>query len=284
MGDCCSAKYLLQDKKATAEAPIEMFVLANDSGKQADKQAAPGGFSEHFVGRCLKKIAQKMLAVPLMGSSDRPRWLLCRGWMVDSNPNAHQSYNPGLLTPTMIHPRSTPTTSNRQEHMTIQSLTHTKTADSGHKNDLAQITRPRQTTTQTDAKKQADLMTKRLTNNTQATQGSNTDLQLITPPRQEISILERNPKRKRGSDDEYEEPPGKETHNTPESSRPKSDLSPITPPPQTTYCVLMGNDRSPDGWDQIPYRPGGWVLHQTPWSFGFDSQTRGTRENRRTLC
>jgi hypothetical protein len=40
--------------------------------------------------------------------------------------------------------------------------------------------------------------------------------------------------------------------------------------------------RSPDGWDQIPYRPGGWVLHQPPWSFGFDSQTRGTRENRRT--
>jgi hypothetical protein len=26
--------------------------------------------------------------------------------------------------------------------------------------------------------------------------------------------------------------------------------------------------RSPDGWDQIPYRPGGWVLHQPPWSFG----------------
>ena len=42
--------------------------------------------------------------------------------------------------------------------------------------------------------------------------------------------------------------------------------------------------RSPDGWDQIPYRPGGWVLHQTPWSFGFDSQTRGTKENRRPLC
>ena len=42
--------------------------------------------------------------------------------------------------------------------------------------------------------------------------------------------------------------------------------------------------RSPDGWDQIPYRPGGWVLHQPPWSFGFDSQTRGARENRRTLC
>jgi hypothetical protein len=39
--------------------------------------------------------------------------------------------------------------------------------------------------------------------------------------------------------------------------------------------------RSPGGLDQIPYRPGGWILHQPPWSFGFDSQTRGTRENRR---
>ena len=38
--------------------------------------------------------------------------------------------------------------------------------------------------------------------------------------------------------------------------------------------------RSPDGWDQIPRWAGGWVLHQSPWSFGFDSQTRGTRENR----
>ena len=35
---------------------------------------------------------------------------------------------------------------------------------------------------------------------------------------------------------------------------------------------------------QIPRWAGGWVLHQPPWSFGFDSQTRGTRENRRTLC
>jgi hypothetical protein len=33
----------------------------------------------------------------------------------------------------------------------------------------------------------------------------------------------------------------------------------------------------PGGW------AGGWVLHPPPWSFGFDSQTRGTRENRRTL-
>jgi hypothetical protein len=32
--------------------------------------------------------------------------------------------------------------------------------------------------------------------------------------------------------------------------------------------------RSPDGWDQIPRWVGGWVLHQAPWSFGFDSQTR----------
>jgi hypothetical protein len=36
------------------------------------------------------------------------------------------------------------------------------------------------------------------------------------------------------------------------------------------------------GWDQIPYRPGGWVLHQPPWSFGFDSQTRGRKTG--TLC
>ena len=38
--------------------------------------------------------------------------------------------------------------------------------------------------------------------------------------------------------------------------------------------------RSPDGWDQIPRWAGGWVFHQPPWSFGFDSQARGTRENR----
>jgi hypothetical protein len=48
-------------RKAAAEAPIEMFVLAHDSGKQA----GPGGVSEHFVGRCLEKIAKKMLAVPV---------------------------------------------------------------------------------------------------------------------------------------------------------------------------------------------------------------------------
>jgi hypothetical protein len=42
--------------------------------------------------------------------------------------------------------------------------------------------------------------------------------------------------------------------------------------------------RSPDGWDQIPRWAGGWVLHQSPWSFGFDSQTRGTRENRAPPC
>ena len=42
--------------------------------------------------------------------------------------------------------------------------------------------------------------------------------------------------------------------------------------------------RSPDGWDQIPRWAGGWGLHQPPWSFGFDSQTRGTRENRAPPC
>jgi len=72
----------------------------------------------------------------------------------------------------------------------------------------------------------------------------------------------------------------------------------MTPLPRNTiteyriqnYCKVQSTappwvgSRSPDGWDQIPYRPGGWVLHQPPWSFGFESQTRGTRENRRTLC
>ena len=55
-----------EDKKAAAEAPIEMFVLAHDSGKQAGKQAGRGGVSEHFVGRCLGKIAKEMLAVPVV--------------------------------------------------------------------------------------------------------------------------------------------------------------------------------------------------------------------------
>ena len=42
--------------------------------------------------------------------------------------------------------------------------------------------------------------------------------------------------------------------------------------------------RSPDGWDQIPRWAGGWSCTKPPWSFGFDSQPRGTRENRPTLC
>jgi hypothetical protein len=45
-----------------------------------------------------------------------------------------------------------------------------------------------------------------------------------------------------------------------------------------------GRAPDPDGWDQIPRRAGGWVLHQPPWSFGFDSQTRGTRETRAPPC
>jgi hypothetical protein len=52
--------------------------------------------------------------------------------------------------------------------------------------------------------------------------------------------------------------------------------TPATPP-------WVGS-RSPAGWDQIPRWAGGWVLHQPPWSFGFDSQTRGTRENRAPPC
>jgi hypothetical protein len=43
-------------------------------------------------------------------------------------------------------------------------------------------------------------------------------------------------------------------------------------------CPPWVGSRSPDGWDQIPRWVGGWVLHQPPWSFGFDSQTRGTRK------
>ncbi len=53
--------------------------------------------------------------------------------------------------------------------------------------------------------------------------------------------------------------------------------------PKTSAPPWVGS-RSPDGWDQIPRWAGGWVLHQPPWSFGFDSQTRGNRENRSTLC
>ena len=51
----------------------------------------------------------------------------------------------------------------------------------------------------------------------------------------------------------------------------------ITVPTRNLPAPPWVGSRSPDGWDQIPYRPGGWVLHQPPWSFGFDSQTRGTR-------
>jgi hypothetical protein len=41
------------------------------------------------------------------------------------------------------------------------------------------------------------------------------------------------------------------------------------------FVSSCAQDDTPMGW---------WLgLHQPPWSFGFDSQTRGTRENRRTL-
>jgi hypothetical protein len=54
-----------------------------------------------------------------------------------------------------------------------------------------------------------------------------------------------------------------------------------------THCSFTPpwvGSRSPDGWEQIPRWAGGWVLHQPPWSFGFDSQTRGTTENRAPPC
>ena len=38
------------------------------------------------------------------------------------------------------------------------------------------------------------------------------------------------------------------------------------------------------GLMHIRHKLGSLLLHQPPWSFGFDSQTRGTRENRYTLC
>ena len=43
-------------------------------------------------------------------------------------------------------------------------------------------------------------------------------------------------------------------------------------------CTRSCSNKHRDTW-----RVGGWVLHQPPWSFGFDSQSRGTRENRRTV-
>jgi hypothetical protein len=69
-----------EDKKTAAEAPIEMFVLAHDSGKQAGKQAGPGDVSEHFVGRCLEKIAKKMLAVPVADGQLRSPPICGHGW------------------------------------------------------------------------------------------------------------------------------------------------------------------------------------------------------------
>jgi hypothetical protein len=58
----------------------------------------------------------------------------------------------------------------------------------------------------------------------------------------------------------------------------KTSGSTILPRPGWAPDPLMVGIRSPDvmGW---------WLgLHQPPWSFGFDSQTRGTRENRATPC
>ncbi len=71
--------------------------------------------------------------------------------------------------------------------------------------------------------------------------------------------------------------------------------SPFCPPPllaltfrenRAPPCVKVQgfHGSPPDGWEEIPRWAGGWVLNQPPWSFGFDSQTRGTRENREPPC
>jgi hypothetical protein len=54
--------------------------------------------------------------------------------------------------------------------------------------------------------------------------------------------------------------------------------------PHGSHAPPWVGSRSPDGWDQIPRWAGGWVLRKPPWSVGFDSQTRGTRENRAPPC
>jgi hypothetical protein len=76
----------------------------------------------------------------------------------------------------------------------------------------------------------------------------------------------------------------------------RSTCPPLSPPHANSFVTGTAvinthtpappwvGSRSPDGWDQIPRWAGGWGLHQPPWSFGFDSQTRGTRENRAPPC
>jgi hypothetical protein len=63
-------------------------------------------------------------------------------------------------------------------------------------------------------------------------------------------------------------------------------------PPALKYRVPHGSQPRP-GWAPDPLMVGirspdglvvGLGLHQPPWSFGFDSQTRGTRENRAPPC
>jgi hypothetical protein len=56
---------------------------------------------------------------------------------------------------------------------------------------------------------------------------------------------------------------------------------------RATPCVILpGSSRVPaPSWVGSRSLLGWWLgVHQPPWSFGFDSQTRGTRENRRTPC
>jgi len=72
-----------------------------------------------------------------------------------------------------------------------------------------------------------------------------------------------------------------------------SIVSPPSPHEQlcNRYCSNKHTQPRP-GWAPDPLMvgirsprwAGGWVLHQSPWSFGFYSQTRGTRENRAPPC
>ncbi len=59
---------------------------------------------------------------------------------------------------------------------------------------------------------------------------------------------------------------------------------PSSLPPREQLCTRSCSNKTHTYRPGSPRWAGGWVLHQPPWSFGFDSQTRGTRENRAPPC
>jgi hypothetical protein len=123
--------------------------------------------------------------------------------------------------------------------MTSQKLTDNTHAAPGPKHELSPITLPRQIRTPTDAKRPEDMTTQRQTNKTHATQGPKIDLSLIAPPRQEIPVPERNPKRKRGSDCEYEELTGT---TTPQGQFDTWAKDASTRWPDIKRCIQVGSD------------------------------------------